>query len=843
MTAGTLRIYLGAAPGVGKTYAMLNEGWRRQQRGASVVVGIVETHARANTADQLRDLEVMPRRRVEYRGATLEEMDTDAVLARHPQVCLVDELAHTNAPGGRHDKRWQDVEELLHAGIDVISTLNIQHLESLNDVVERITGIGQRETIPDVIVRRADQIELVDMSPEALRRRMAHGNIYPSERIDAALANYFRPGNLGALRELALLWVADRVEESLHDYLEDHGITDTWETRERVVVAMTGAPSGDQLIRRAARMAARARGDLIGVHVASSDGLISRPEGSLDRQRKLLTELGGAYHEVVGADPAVALVGFARAEKGTQLVLGASRHRRWRELARGSVAARVTRLAGPLDVHVIASAAGPEEGTATALRRPQRVLTRRRTLVAWLLTIVGLPLVTVVLAAARDQLSLPTELLLFLSAVIGISVLGGRLVSAVSAVAASLLVNWYFVEPFHTFTVAHSENVLALVVFVVVALTVGSLVELTARRAVEAGRARAEAGALARTAATLAADPDPLPRLVEHLVETFGLDGASVLRRRDDRWQTVTAAGPMAPEDPNDGTRFSLDDGSRGDHHVLVVHGRPFSGDDDRVLRALTDQLSTALEARRLTLDAAEADTLADIDAVRTALLQAVSHDLRTPLATIKAMVSGLRARDVAWTPAEIADALAAIDEETDRLNRVVGNLLDASRMQSGALAVDTRPTAIDEPVAAALASIDAPSDRVQVDLADDLPLVVADPVLLERSIANLVANALRHSPPHAGVRVDAGVVDASLHLRIVDRGPGIPLAERERVRAPFQRLGDSNHDGNVGLGMAIASGFITAMHGELTLDDTPGGGLTATIVLPLAKSGWVPTS
>jgi two-component system, OmpR family, sensor histidine kinase KdpD len=251
--------------------------------------------------------------------------------------------------------------------------------------------------------------------------------------------------------------------------------------------------------------------------------------------------------------------------------------------------------------------------------------------------------------------------------------------------------------------------------------------------------------------------------------------------------------------------------------------------------------LSTALEARRLTIEAAEVDALADIDAVRTALLQAVSHDLRTPLATIKAMVSGLQARDVAWTPAEVADALAAINEETDRLNRIVGNLLDASRMQSGALAVDTRPTAIEEPVAAALASIDAPSDRVQIELSDDLPLVIADPVLLERSIANLVANALHHSPPAAIVRVDAGTVDGSLHVRIIDRGPGIPVAERERVRAPFQRLGDASIEGNVGLGMAIAHGFIVAMHGDLALDDTPGGGLTATIVLPIASPEWVP--
>jgi two-component system sensor histidine kinase KdpD len=837
MTQGTLRIYLGAAPGVGKTYAMLNEGWRRFQRGASVVVGLVEAHARANTAAQVRDLEVVPRRRVEYRDTVLEEMDVDAILARRPQVCLVDELAHTNAPGSRNDKRWQDVEELLAAGIDVISTLNIQHLESLNDVVERITGVTQRETIPDVIVRRADQIELVDMTPEALRRRMAHGNIYPSERIDAALANYFRPGNLGALRELALLWVADRVEESLHDYLADHGITDTWETRERVVVAITGAPSGDALIRRAARMASRGRGELIGVHVATSDGLVARPGDELERQRKLVTELGGTYHEVVGGDPAAALVDFARAEKGTQLVLGASGRRRWRA---GSVAARVTRRAGSLDVHVIAAPNAPDQGTAPMFIRRRRALSPRRIAAAWVLAIVGLPLLTAMLTAPRGRLSLPTALLLFLTAVIAISALGGRLVSIVSAVSGSLLVNWYFVPPLHTFTIAESENILALVVFVVVAVTVGSLVDLTARRALEAGHARAEAGALARTAATLAADPDPLPRLVDHLVETFGLEGASVLRRCDEHWETLTAAGPSAPERPADGMRFDLGDGAGHDQHVLVVRGRTASGDDDRVLRAFADQLSTALESRRLALEAAEADTLADIDAVRTALLQAVSHDLRTPLATIKAMVSGLRARDVAWTAADVADALAAIDEETDRLNKVVGNLLDASRMQSGTLAVDTRPTAVEEPVAAALASIDAPSDRVQIELADDLPLVLADPVLLERSIANLVANALRHSPPDALVRVDAGAVDSTLHVRVIDRGPGIPMAERERVRAPFQRLGDANNDGNVGLGMAIANGFVTAMHGTLTLDDTPGGGLTATIILPIARAEWV---
>jgi two-component system sensor histidine kinase KdpD len=279
MARGRLRVYLGAAPGVGKTYAMLDEAWRRRERGTDVVVGFVEAHRRPKTISQLRDLEVVPRRQMEYRGTHFEEMDVDAVLARKPQVALVDEMAHTNVPGSRHEKRWQDIEVLLDAGIDVISTVNIQHLESINDVVEKITGVVQRETVPDDVVRRADQIELVDMSPEALRRRMAHGNIYPAERVDAALANYFRPGNLAALRELALLWVADRVEDSLHTYMDAHGIADAWETRERVVVAITGVRGGDHLIRRAARMATRQAGELIGVHVVPSDGLAGRADG------------------------------------------------------------------------------------------------------------------------------------------------------------------------------------------------------------------------------------------------------------------------------------------------------------------------------------------------------------------------------------------------------------------------------------------------------------------------------------------------------------------------------------------------------------------------------------
>lgn len=352
---GQLRIYLGAAAGVGKTYAMLSEGHRRAERGADVVVAFAETHARPQTAALIDGLDVIPRQKLTYRGSEWEEMDLDAVLARKPQIALVDELAHTNVPGSRHEKRWQDVVELLDAGIDVISAVNVQHLESVTDVVEQITGVPQRETVPDAVVRAADQVELVDMTAEALRRRMAHGNIYPPEKIDAALTNYFRAGNLTALRELALLWLADKVDEGLQRYRAEHNINSTWEARERVVVALTGGPEGDTLIRRAARIAARSSGgDLLAVHVTKSDGLTGANPANLARQRHLVESLGGTYHQVVGDEISEALLTFARAENASQLVLGASRRSWLLALLTGpGIGSRTIRGSGPIDVHIV----------------------------------------------------------------------------------------------------------------------------------------------------------------------------------------------------------------------------------------------------------------------------------------------------------------------------------------------------------------------------------------------------------------------------------------------------------------------------------------------------------
>jgi two-component system sensor histidine kinase KdpD len=821
---------------------MLNEGARRSERGTDVVIAFVETHGRQRTADQMQGLELVPRKPMGYRGSEFDEMDLDAVLSRHPQVALVDELAHTNVPGSKNEKRWQDVDELLASGIDVISTANIQHLESLNDVVEQITGVVQRETIPDSVVREADQIELVDMAPEALRRRMAHGNIYKAEKIDAALGNYFRVGNLSALRELALLWVADQVDDALEVYRDRHDITDPWETRERVVVALTGAPGGDRLIRRAARIAQRAHGELLGVHVSSATGLAGPQHDLLDRHRHLLEELGGQYRELTSTDVAAAVAGFAKAENATQVVMGASGRSRVQELIQGSVINRVVRLLGPgIDAHVISADADQDEAAIGRRKVPwlswyRRVapVSPRRQAWGWALTLVGLPLLTLMLASLRDDLALGTVLLLYLLFVVAIALVGGLLPALTSAVAGSLLLNWYFTEPFHRFTINEAENLFALVVFVITAVVVAALVDLSARRGLEAKRARAEAEALAGLVGQVA-EEDSLPALVETLRTTFGLEGAAVLHRTDDGWDVEAASGAEPPRTP-DGAAISKQVG--GDM-VLVLAGAPLSAEDQRVLNALVAQLALAVRTRRLLAEAGQAQELVAAGQLRTSLLQAVSHDLRTPLASIKASISSLRQPDVTWGEAAVEEFHRTIDEESDRLAALIDDLLDMSRIQAGVVEVVDVPVGLDDVVAGALGTLGGDDAEVEIRVPAALPPVQADPALLERSIANLVANACKASPAGVPVVVEAGAVAGRVDLRIADRGPGIPVGDRELVFEPFQRLTD--HGQGVGLGLAISRGFIEAMGGELELEDTPGGGLTVVVRLPVGTDGRVP--
>ena len=828
MKRGRLRIYVGFAAGVGKTFAMLNEGHRRRARGTDVVIGLVETHGRPLTAEQVGDLELVPRRHMLHRGADFEEMDVDSILARAPQIALVDELAHTNVPGSRNEKRWQDVEEILDAGIDVISTVNIQHLESLNDVVERITGQRQRETLPDEVVRRADQQELVDMTPYALRRRMAHGNIYPPEKIDAALSNYFREGNLDALRELALLWMADRVDEALHDYMKAQGIEGPWETRERILVGVSGRPEDESLIRRGARMAKRSGGDLVAVHVIPEDGL-TEPT-AIDETRELVTTLEGSFHEVVGQGIPEALLDFARAENVTQILVGASTQSRWRHLTRGSVISRIIRASGPIDVHVISHETAPAGGGLRSARPSG--LSRSRRLAAFLVALVALPLVTLITVQFRDSIDLASVLLIYLSVVVGIAALGGLWPAVVAAIAASLLANWFFTPPIHTWTISKPENLFGIVVFVLVAAVVSILVDRAARLRSEAQRGRAEAEALARLAGWLMSEEDPLPQLVDHLRTTFGLTAVSVIRRVGDEWVVEAAAGPTPPGRPEDGAEAI----ELGPDTTLVLSGSRLPASARRILSAFAAQLAVAVRERELAREADEAAVLQEGNDLRMAILAAVSHDLRTPLSSIKASVSSLRQDDVTWKPDEVAEFLATIEEETDRLGNLVANLLDMSRIQTGALNLVRAKVGLDEVVPRALASLPDGGRSVEVDVPESLPRLDVDAALLERAVANLVSNASAWSPSGKPVCVLGSAAAGRVELRIVDRGPGIPQEDRDRVFEPFQRLGDRSSSDGVGLGLAVARGFVEAMGGELRMEDTPGGGLTMVIGLEAAS-------
>ncbi|BCK68009.1 sensor histidine kinase [Streptomyces libani subsp. rufus] len=834
MARGKLRIYLGAAPGVGKTYAMLSEAHRRVERGTDAVVAFVEHHGRPRTEVMLHGLEQIQRRELAYRDTVFTEMDVDAVLARRPAVALVDELAHTNVPGSRNGKRWQDVEELLEAGIHVISTVNIQHLESLGDVVESITGVRQRETVPDEIVRRADQIELVDMSPQAIRRRMAHGNIYQPDKVDAALSNYFRPGNLTALRELALLWVADRVDEYLQEYRAEHSIRSTWQARERIVVGLTGGPEGRTLIRRAARMAAKGSGsEVLAVYIARSDGLTSASPKELAVQRTLVEDLGGTFHHVIGDDIPSALLEFARGVNATQIVLGSSRRKAWQYIFGPGVGATVARDSGPdLDVHIVTHDE-VAKGRGLPVARGAR-LGRTRIIAGWLVGVVGPVLLSLLLTSIANGPGLANDVLLFLFLTVVAALLGGQLPALASAAVGSLLLNFYFTPPTHTLTVSDPKNLVAIVIFFAVAVSVASVVDLAARRTHQAARLRAESEILSFLAGSVLRGETTLDALLERVRETFGMETVALLERAGDvePWTCAGRAGTdhgtplLRPEDADV-------DMPVGDHMALALTGRVLPAEDRRVLAAFAAQAAVVLDRQRLVGEAERARELAEGNRIRTALLAAVSHDLRTPLASIKASVTSLRSDDVAWSPEDEAELLAGIEAGADRLDHLVGNLLDMSRLQTGTVTPLIREIDLDEVVPMALGGV--PEGSVSLDIPEELPIVAVDPGLLERSVANLVENAVKYSPDGAAVLVSASALGERVELRIADRGPGVPDSAKDRIFEPFQRYGDAPRGAGVGLGLAVARGFAEAMGGTLAAEDTPGGGMTMVLTLRAA--------
>ena len=842
MTRGQLRVFLGAAPGVGKTYTMLEEGRRLRDEGRDVAVAVVETHGRAATAAMAEGLETVPPVQVNHRGLLLSELDLAGVLARRPEYALVDELAHTNAPGLAHAKRWQDVQALLDAGINVLSTVNIQHIESLNDVIEQITGTVQRETVPDSVLRSADQVELVDIAPQLLRGRLSQGIIYPAGRVDAALSNYFRLGNLTALRELALLWLADEVDSALNRYRAENGIRNKWEARERVVVALTGGPEGQTLLRRGARIAARsAGGHLLAVHVTSPDGLRDGHPGELAAQRALVEKLGGTFHQVVGSDIPHALVDFARGVNATQLVIGVSRRPRLQALLTGpGIGATVVRESGDIDVHIVNHSAA---GRRPALPRLGGALTARRRLWGLALALAGGPLLTWVLVTMSTPESITGDVLSYQLLVIVVALAGGIWPAMFAALLSGITLDYFFIQPLYTVTVATPAHALALVLYIVNAVLVSYVVDRAARRSRTARRAAAESELLASVAGNVLRGEDALAALVGRTREAFSLE--SVRLTADGG--VLAAAGPVPGTLRTPATSRTPDRGAAeagasltlpvGERAVLELYGRDLEAADRRLLAVITAQLEAALEYGDLTETAEGLGSLAAADKVRTALLAAVGHDLRRPLTAATAAVTGLRAPDVNWTEQDRAELLETAEESLATLSGLVTSLLDVSRLQAGVLGVSLAPLDTAEAVLPALEELGLGPAEVELEIPPGLPPVMADAVLLQRVLVNLLANAVRFSPADAKVVLAASAFAGRVEVRVIDCGPGISPERLEDVFLPFQRLGDTDNLTGLGLGLALAKGFMEGMMGTLETEDTPGGGLTMVLSLPAAAA------
>lgn len=823
-TRGRLRVLLGAAPGVGKTYMMLEEGHRLRDTGKDVAVAVVETHDRAATAAILDGLELIPRKTVEHRGITLTEMDLDAVIARHPDIALVDELAHTNAPGSLNEKRWQDVETILAAGIDVISTVNVQHIESLNDVVEQITGVPQRETIPDSIVRSATQIEVVDLTPQSLRDRLAEGQVYPASRIDAALSNYFRLGNLTALRELTLLWLADEVDSSLQRYRAEHGIEEKWEARERVVVALTGGPEGETLLRRGARVAARSgSGELLAVHVASQDGLRVTDPAALAVQRKLVEELGGTFHQVVGTDIPEALVAFARASNATQLVIGVSRRSRLTALLTGSgVGATVVRESGDIDVHIVTH--GAAGGRNLPKFRRSGALSVRRRVYGFALALIAGPLLTLLLLPIRSPDSLTAAALAYQLLVVVVALVGGIWPALFAAILSGLTLDYVFVAPYYTLTIGRPTHLLALALYVVIAVLVSVVVDQAARRTRSAARASAESELLATIAGGVIRGGDAVQALVSRTREAFGLTGVRLIAA-----DTVTTDGTV---DENEHPTM-VPVGSRG---TLELFGEDLRAEDRRLLTVIVTQLDAALEHLDLSTAAKEVGPLEATDRVRTALLAAVGHDLRRPLAAATAAVTSLRSADGRLSERDKEELLETAEQSLQGLSDLLTNLLDVSRVQAGVLAISLGAVDLEDILPPVLDELFVRPGDVVVDVPSDLPEVRADAILLQRAIVNLLTNALRYSPKGEPPRISASAFSGMVEIRVADSGPGVPDERKEEIFHPFQRMGDTDNTAGIGLGLALTKGFVEGMGGVLEPEDTPGGGLTMVLSLPIEQ-------
>ncbi|NCU02088.1 sensor histidine kinase [Candidatus Macondimonas diazotrophica] len=868
---GRLKIFLGAAPGVGKTYEMLMSGRARKADGDDVVIGMVETHGREETEALVEGLEVIPRTKVAYKGQHLEEMDLDAVLERHPQLVLVDELAHSNAPGSRHPKRYLDVLEILDRGIDVYTTLNIQHIESLNDVVAQITRIRVRETVPDTIIDRADDVEIIDLTPDDLIRRLHEGKVYLPKIARRAIENYFSPGNLTALRELALRRTAQRVDQQLLSQMRAQAIEGPWPAGERVLVCISEDSRSAGLIRYAKRLADRLYARWTALYVEGRRNL-QLSEDERDRVAealRLAQNLEGDAVTIPGGDGRVAddVIAYAHANNITHIVIGKSSRSRWFEILHGSVVHELVRRAGNISVHVVA---GDKETEVRASRRPVETASLRRR-PDWM----AYGKSTLVVAAAIGVglllwpwIGVEHIGLIFLTAVVTVAVWSGLLPSLYTSVISAASYNFFFTDPYHTFLISRPREIVSVVFFTIVAIIVSN-VAAQARAQTVAARARA------RTTESLYSFSRKLAGagVLEDVLWATAYQMASMLNVRVVILLPDNGAVAVRAGYPPDDTLVDADiaaarwawehnrpagrgadtlPGAKRLYLPLITGSTPvgvvgldndrkgplLTPEQQRLFDALADQAAVAIERIQLVAELDRARLAAEADKLRSALLTSISHDLKTPLASILGAAGTLRDYANAMSEADRADLLATVIDESERLNRFIANLLDMTRIETGAMEPNASLQYLDDIVGSALrrASKITSRHRTVTEISPNLPMLKLDPVLFEQVLFNLFDNAAKYAPPSTTIRIRAWDDGRWATIQIIDEGPGIPPADLERVFDSFHRVRKGDHVlAGTGLGLSICKGFIEAMGGTITASNrTDRSGAIFTIRMPV---------
>jgi two-component system sensor histidine kinase KdpD len=869
---GKLTIFFGAAPGVGKTYTMLEAA--RVELGEhrpDVVVGIVETHGRYDTGSLLIGLEILPRRSIEHRGIRVDEFDLDAALRRKPALILIDELAHTNEDGSRHPKRWQDVEELLASGIDVFTTLNVQHLESLNDVVAQITGVIVRETVPDSVFDNANEVRVIDLPVAELLERLREGKVYRAQQAEHAASNFFKEGNLIALRELALRRTAERVEAQARGYKAAHGIDQTWRTAERVLVCVSPSPSSAQLIRAARRLASSLHAPWIAAYVETPG---TRRLSAPDRERlathmRLAETLGAEAVFVRGERAAEELVRFAKAQHVTKLIVGKPTHARWRDMLSRSFLDDVVRLSGEIDVHAISRDIGGAARAAGAARPPER---RRPNPRGYIIALGAVVASTAISAVAFGPARETDIVMIYLLGIVIVSMRVGFGAAMAAAVASVLSFDFFFIPPYYSFAVTDFQNI---VTFVVMFLVAGILSHLTTRIREQADDARsrerttASLYSIARELALARTLDSLLSVAARHVREVFDAsvavllptDGAGLgvaysdasALRDDERelglaewaWLHQQPAGVGTDTLPS-GRAFMMPlAGSRGRVGILalVPRGDPNrlrDTEERRLLETFAGIIGSAIERAQLADEARKSRLRAETEQVRNSLLSSVSHDLRTPLAVITGAAATLLDPAAPTDPGERRELLQTIHEEGQRLNRLVRNLLDMTRLDAGAVLVNKELQPIEEVIGSALNRMmeSLRGREIRTHVPSDLPLVPLDAILIEQVLVNLLENAAKHTPGGTPIDVGATARADAIEVEVADRGPGVAPEDTARVFEKFYRAGST--PGGVGLGLTICAGVVHAHGGRIWVEARPGGGASFRFTLPL---GTTPSS